>query len=131
MALSSAGPLHGGAVELCYEVLEMIGSPENVPPYIEGVKAKKFRLYGYGHRLYKTKDTRAILVNELVKEHEDLILSDPLLATALAIDQIADTDPYFVQRQLKINPDFFASFIYTALYVIVVDLKNERSRSNY
>ncbi|KAM0815022.1 putative Citrate synthase [Seiridium cardinale] len=114
MVLSCAGPLHGGAIELGYEVLEMIGSPENVPAYIEGVKAKKFRLFGYGHRVYTTKDPRAVLLAELIKEHEDLILANPLLSVAFSIDKIADTDPYFVQRKLKANVELFVCFLYMA-----------------
>lgn len=112
---AGAGPLHAGAIELCYQGLELIGTVENVPAYIEAVKAKQFRLFGYGHRVYKTKDPRATLIEELIEEHRETIEANPLLQVALAIDKQANTDPYFVERKLKLNADFYACFIYIAL----------------
>ncbi|ROW11150.1 hypothetical protein VMCG_01542 [Cytospora schulzeri] len=112
---SGAGPLHAGAIELCYHGLQMLETVENVPAYIEAVKNKQFRLFGYGHRVYKTKDPRATLIEELMEEHRDIIDANPLLQVALEIDRQANTDPYFVERKLKLNADFFSCFLYIAL----------------
>ena len=115
MMVAGSGPLHVGAIELCYEGLEMLGTVDSVPAYIEAVKAKKFRLFGYGHRVYKTKDPRATRIEELMEEHKEAIAADPLLQVAMEIDKQANTDPYFVERELKLNADFYGCFIYTAL----------------
>lgn len=112
---AGSGPLHAGAMELCYRGLEIIGTVDNVPAYMEAVKAKKFRLFGYGHRVYKTKDPRAVLIEELMEEHHEAIEANPLLQVALEIDKQANTDPYFVERKLKLNADFYACFLYIAL----------------
>jgi citrate synthase len=112
---AGSGALHGGAIELGYQGLEMVGSVENVPEYIAAVKAKKSRLFGYGHRLYRTRDPRAVLVEELLHEHRQAVDANPLLKIAMAIDKQANTDPFFVQRGLKLNVDFYGCFLYTAL----------------
>ncbi|KJX94288.1 citrate synthase like protein [Zymoseptoria brevis] len=115
MAAAGSGPLHVGALELCYEGLELLGTVDNVPAYLEAVKAKQFRLYGYGHRVYKAKDPRATLIEELMQEHKAAIQANPLLQIAVEIERQANTDPYFVDRNLKMNADFYGCFIYTAL----------------
>ena len=112
---AGSGPLHAGAIELCYEGLEMLGSVENVAEYMEAVKAKQFRLYGYGHRVYKTKDPRATLTEELMDEHREAINANPILQIALEVDRLANTDPFFVERRLKMNADFYGCLIYVAL----------------
>jgi citrate synthase len=112
---AGSGPLHAGAIEVCYQGLEMLGTVENVPMYIEAVKAKQFRLFGYGHRVYKTKDPRATLIEKLMAEHREAINANPLLQVAMEIDKQANTDPYFVERKLKLNADFYGCFIYIAL----------------
>lgn len=112
---SGAGPLHAGAIELCYQGLELLGTVENVPAYIEAVKTKQFRLFGYGHRVYKTKDPRATLLEELMEEHRETIDANPLLQVALEIDRQANSDPYFIERKLKLNADFYSCFLYIAL----------------
>jgi citrate synthase len=112
---AGSGPLHAGAIELCYQGLELLSTVDNVPGYIEAVKAKKFRLFGYGHRVYKTKDPRATLIEELMEEHREAVDANPLLQIAMEIDKQANTDPYFVERKLKRNADFYGCFIYTAL----------------
>ena len=58
------GPLHGGAIETAFKTIERVGDPANVPKLIEDVKAKKFRLFGYGHRIYKTTDPRSTYIRE-------------------------------------------------------------------
>ncbi|KAK4168382.1 putative citrate synthase [Cladorrhinum sp. PSN259] len=109
------GPLHGGAIDLAYSSLEMIKDPSYVPGFIEAVKAKKFRLYGYGHRIYKTRDPRLGLIEELIERNRDKVGSNPLLRVALAIDKIASQDEYFVKRKLKANADLLGCFLYSAL----------------
>lgn len=112
---SGAGPLHAGAIELCYQGLELLGTVESVPAYMEAVKAKRFRLFGYGHRVYRTKDPRAALLEELMEEHRGAVEANPLLRVALEIDRLANSDPYFVERKLKLNADFYGCFLYIAL----------------
>ncbi|KAK7995577.1 citrate synthase-like protein [Apiospora arundinis] len=112
---AGSGPLHAGAIEICYQGLETLGTVDMVPAYLAAVKAKQFRLFGYGHRVYKTKDPRATLIEELMEEHRDLVNANPLLQVAMEIDRQANTDPYFVERKLKLNADFYACFIYIAL----------------
>ena len=63
------GPLHGGAIETAFKTIRDVGKPENVPQLIEDVKAKKFRLFGYGHRIYKTVDPRSVFIREYVHVH--------------------------------------------------------------
>ncbi len=60
------GPLHGGAIDTAFKTIQDVGKPENVPKLIEDVKAKKFRLFGYGHRIYKTVDPRSVFIRESV-----------------------------------------------------------------
>ncbi|KAH7325056.1 citrate synthase [Stachybotrys elegans] len=109
------GPLHGGAIDLAYEALEKIGHPRYVPVFIEMIKAKKARLFGYGHRIYKTRDPRLALIEDLIAQHQDLVSKDPLLEIALTIDKVANEDPYFVSRNLKANADLLGCFLYSAL----------------
>ena len=62
------GPLHGGAIETAFKTFKDLGKPENVPKLIEDVKAKKFRLFGYGHRIYKTVDPRSVYIRECIMQ---------------------------------------------------------------
>lgn len=109
------GPLHGGAIELAYEALEKIKHPRNVPIYIEMIKKKKARLFGYGHRIYKTRDPRLALIEELIEQNKEAVAADPLLKVAFAIDKVANEDEYFVSRNLKANADLLGCFLYSAL----------------
>ena len=113
--VSAYGPLHGGAIDLAYDAFRQIGKSENVPFFIEGVKRKKLRLFGYGHRVYKTRDPRASLIEELMQEHRESVDANPLLRIAMAIDKVASEDPYFVERGLKANADLLGCFLYTAM----------------
>ena len=63
------GPLHGGAIETAFKTIKDVGTTENVPQLIEDVKAKKFRLFGYGHRIYKTVDPRSVFIRKYVYGH--------------------------------------------------------------
>ena len=109
--------MHGGAIDLAYDAFRQIRTSEKVPIFIEGVKKKKARLFGYGHRVYKTRDPRAALIEELMKEHRETVDANPLLRVAMAIDRTANEDPYFVERGLKANTDLLGCFLYTAMYV--------------
>ena len=114
---SGNGPLHAGAVDLAYGTLQRLGTPEAVPGLIADVKAKKYRLYGYGHRIYKTVDPRIKFIRSMLDELSEGRNDNPLLAVALEIDRIASTDEYFTSRNLKANADLYGCFVYTALYV--------------
>lgn len=113
--VSAYGPLHGGAIDLAYDAFRQIGTPEKVPFFIDGIKKKKARLFGYGHRVYKTRDPRAALIEELMQEHRQAVDANPLLRVAMAIDKTANEDPYFVERGLKANADLLGCFLYTAM----------------
>ena len=113
---SSWGILHGGAIEMAYKQIQGVGSIDGVPSLIEDVKAGKMRLFGYGHRIYKTIDPRFTYIREMVDELASEGGEDSTLPIAMEIDRIARNDEYFTSRKLKPNADFLASFVYTALY---------------
>ncbi|PVH85628.1 citrate synthase [Cadophora sp. DSE1049] len=113
--IAGSGPLHAGAIELCYDGLGLLGTVDTVPVYINAVKAKQFRLFGYGHRVYKARDPRVGLIEELMEANREAIDENPLLQVAMEIDRVANTDPYFVERKLKVNVDLYGCFIYTAM----------------
>lgn len=115
--VSANGPLHGGAIDLAYKAFVKLGTPENVPAMIADVKSKKYRLFGYGHRIYKTVDPRAKFIKTMLDEYTGMSQQNSLLAVALEIDKIASTDSYFTSRNLKANADLYGCFVYTALYV--------------
>ena len=110
--VSGHGPLHGGAIDLAYEGFEQIGKVEHVRPFLEAVKAKKARLFGYGHRVLKKRDPRAALLKEVMPMEDS---DNPLLQIALELDRAARKDPYFVERGLHANVDLYGSFPYLAL----------------
>lgn len=110
------GPLHAGAIDLAYKTFARLETPDRVPALIAQVKAKKSRLFGYGHRIYKTVDPRSKLISKLLKEVQKESKDEPLLAVAMEIDRIASEDEYFTSRKLKVNADLYGCFVYTALY---------------
>lgn len=112
---SAYGPLHGAAVEMAYKDFENVGSVANVPQLIADVKAKKFRLFGYGHRIYKVVDPRGRLVRQLISEYQDDVDKNPFLQVAMEIDRVAGSDAYFISRNLHANADLYGCFLYTAL----------------
>ena len=114
---SGNGPLHAGAVDLAYKNLQRLGTPDGVPALIADVKAKKYRLFGYGHRIYKTVDPRTKFIRTMLDELSEGEKVNPLLAVALEIDKTASEDEYFTSRNLKANADLYGCFVYTALYV--------------
>lgn len=113
--VSAYGPLHGAAVDMAYKEFENVGSVENVSKLIADVKAKKFRLFGYGHRIYKVADPRSKLIRQLINEYKEDVDKNPLLQVAMEIDRVAGEDPYFTSRNLKANADLYGCFLYTAL----------------
>ncbi|KAI1172082.1 putative citrate synthase [Nemania sp. FL0916] len=113
--ISGFGPLHGGAINLAYDAFRLIGAPENVPAFIDAIKARKGRLFGYGHRIYKTRDPRVALIQELMQEYRTAVDANPLLRIAMAVDKVANQDPYFVDRGLKANADLLGCFLYKAM----------------
>jgi citrate synthase len=109
------GPLHGGANEQVLRMLRKIGSKDNIPEYIEQVKAGKFLLMGFGHRVYKNYDPRAKLIKEVAEQVFEVTGRQPLLDIALELERIALEDEYFVSRKLYPNVDFYSGIIYLAM----------------
>ncbi|PCH42189.1 peroxysomal citrate synthase [Wolfiporia cocos MD-104 SS10] len=109
------GPLHGGANEAVIRMLVSIGSPENVPSFIEAVKRREKTLSGFGHRVYKTSDPRSFIVRKTADEVFKVTGKDALLETAMALHDAAMKDEYFVKRKLAPNVDFWCGLIYRAM----------------
>jgi citrate synthase len=109
------GPLHGGANEAVLRMLERIGTKENVPDFLEGVKKREQRLMGFGHRVYKNYDPRARLIKQHVDDVFDVTGRNPKLDIAVELEKHALEDDYFVERKLYPNVDFYSGLIYEAL----------------
>ena len=109
------GPLHGGANEAVLKMLNEIGSVDNVPEFIAGVKDGKARLMGFGHRVYKNYDPRARIIKKSAEEVFQVTGVNPRLAIAQELERIALDDEYFVSRKLYPNVDFYSGLIYEAL----------------
>jgi citrate synthase len=109
------GPLHGGANEAVLRMLQRIGTKENVPDFIKGVKEGNERLMGFGHRVYKNFDPRAKIIKKAVDEVFEVTGKNPLLQIATELEKIALDDEYFVSRKLYPNVDFYSGLIYEAL----------------
>ncbi|BBU56874.1 MULTISPECIES: citrate synthase [Mameliella] len=113
------GPAHGGANQACLEMLKEIGSPENIPEYIARAKDKNdsFRLMGFGHRVYKNFDPRAKVMKQSADEVLDLlgVENNPILATAKELEKQALADPYFSEKKLFPNVDFYSGIILEAM----------------
>jgi len=112
------GPAHGGANEAALNMLREIGTPDRIQHYIERAKDKNdpFRLMGFGHRVYKNYDPRATVMQTTVQEvFKALNVSDPLFETALRLEEIALNDPYFVEKKLFPNVDFYSGIILSAI----------------
>jgi citrate synthase len=111
------GPSHGGANEEALNMLMEIGTVDRIPEYVQGVKDRKYRLMGFGHRVYKNYDPRAKVMQKTCHEvlaevgHGD----DPLLKVAMELEKIALNDPYFVERKLYPNVDFYSGITLRAL----------------
>ncbi|MEY4474841.1 MAG: hypothetical protein RL248_608 [Pseudomonadota bacterium] len=112
------GPAHGGANEACLKMLEEIKTVEHIPEFILRAKDKNdsFRLMGFGHRVYKNHDPRATVMRETCHEVlKELKLEDDLLKVAMELEHIALSDPYFIERKLYPNVDFYSGIILKAL----------------
>ncbi len=112
------GPAHGGANEAVLKMLAEIGSVENIPAYMEKVKDKNnsTRLMGFGHRVYKNFDPRATIMRDTCHEVLDALgVEDPMLDVAMKLEEIALSDPYFVDRKLYPNVDFYSGIIMRAI----------------
>ena len=108
------GPLHGGANEAVLRMLKRIGSKENIPAFIEGVKNGNERLMGFGHRVYKNFDPRATIIKKACDDVFEVTGVNPLLEIAKELEKIALEDEYFVKRKLYPNVDFYSGLIYEA-----------------
>ncbi|QIK72822.1 citrate synthase [Propioniciclava coleopterorum] len=109
------GPLHGGANEAVLAMLRGIGSVDRVPEFIEGVKAGRAKLMGFGHRVYKNYDPRARIIKKACDDVFEVTGVNPLLSIAQELERIALEDEYFVTRRLYPNVDFYSGLIYEAL----------------
>ena len=113
------GPAHGGATEAALNMLTEIGTVDRIPEYIARAKDKNdpFRLMGFGHRVYKNYDPRAKIMQKTC--HEVLaelgIKDDPTLDVAIELERIALTDPYFIEKKLYPNIDFYSGITLRAL----------------
>ncbi len=109
------GPRHGGANEAVIKMLTEIGSIDNVPGYIEAVKAGKVLLQGFGHRVYKNFDPRATIIKKTADQVFEVTGKNPLLDIALKLEEVALKDDYFISRRLYPNVDFYSGLIYQAM----------------
>ena len=114
------GPAHGGANEAVLSMLAEIGTVDRIPEFIARAKDKNdpFRLMGFGHRVYKNFDPRATIVREVCHEVlEKYALDDPLFDLAMALEEYALKDDYFIEKKLYPNVDFYSGIIYKALKI--------------
>ncbi len=113
-----SGPLHGGANQAVVQMLRHIQDLGDIDKFFEQVKDKTcpVRLMGFGHRVYKTFDPRAILIKKKCDEFlDEMHITDPLLEIALKVEQKALNDDYFKERHLYPNVDFYSGIVYRAL----------------
>ena len=114
------GPAHGGANEAVLKMLEKIGDTSQIPKYVEKAKDRDdpFRLMGFGHRVYKNFDPRAKIIRKMahrVLERLGQRADTPLFDLALELEQVALKDPFFIEKNLYPNVDFYSGIIYRAL----------------
>ncbi len=109
------GPRHGGANEAVLKMLTEIGHIDNVPAFIEGVKAGNGKLQGFGHRVYKNFDPRATIIKATADKVFAVTGKNPLLDIALKLEEVALKDEYFTSRKLYPNVDFYSGLIYQAM----------------
>ncbi|MBU7575271.1 MAG: citrate (Si)-synthase [Hydrogenophaga sp.] len=111
------GPSHGGANEEALNMLKEIGTPERIPEFIEGVKDRKYKLMGFGHRVYKNYDPRAKVMQQSAHEVLEAVgdPNDPLLQVARELERVALNDEYFIERKLFPNVDFYSGITLSAM----------------
>jgi len=115
------GPAHGGANEAVVRMFDEIGTKDNIPEYIARAKDKndRFRLMGFGHRVYKNFDPRATIIREECHKVLKAMENDdnPMFELAQELEQIALKDEYFIERNLYPNVDFYSGIIYQAMEI--------------
>tara|TARA_R110000850_G_scaffold37150_2_gene97710 strand:+ start:1689 stop:2984 length:1296 start_codon:yes stop_codon:yes gene_type:complete len=113
------GPAHGGANQACLEMLKEIGTPDRIPEFIARAKDKDdpFRLMGFGHRVYKNRDPRATVMKQSADEVLELlgVENNPILQVAKELEKQALEDPYFAEKKLFPNVDFYSGIILEAM----------------
>jgi len=113
------GPAHGGANQACLEMLNEIGTVDRIPEFIARAKDKNdpFRLMGFGHRVYKNIDPRAKVLKESADEVLELlgVENNPILQVAKELEAAALADPYFAEKKLFPNVDFYSGIILEAM----------------
>lgn len=113
------GPAHGGANQAALEMLKTIGTVDRIPEFIKRAKDKDdpFRLMGFGHRVYKNFDPRAKVMKESADEVLGLlgVENNPTLQVAKELERIALEDPYFIEKKLYPNVDFYSGIILEAM----------------
>ncbi len=115
------GPAHGGANEAALKMLEEIGDISRVKEYVQGVKDKKYRLMGFGHRVYKNMDPRAAVMRETCYEvlKELKLENNKLFELAMELERVALSDQYFIDHKLYPNVDFYSGIVLRALGIPV------------
>jgi citrate synthase len=111
------GPLHGGANEAVLRMLRRIESVENIPGFLETVKAGEEKLMGFGHRVYKNYDPRARIIQQHMDEVFEATEYNSLVEVARELEKRALDDEYFTSRKLYPNVDFYSGIIYEALEI--------------
>jgi len=113
------GPAHGGANEACLRMLMEIGDVSRIPEFIKRAKDKNdsFRLMGFGHRVYKNFDPRAKVLRDAAHDVLEAVgkTDDPILKVAMELERIALEDPYFIEKKLYPNVDFYSGIILSAI----------------
>jgi citrate synthase len=111
------GPLHGGANEAVLRMLDRIEKVENIPDFLQGVKDRKEKLMGFGHRVYKNYDPRARIIKKNVEEVFEVTGKNPKIEIAVELEKRALEDEFFTERKLYPNVDFYSGLIYEALEI--------------
>src|SRR5262249_42769322 len=111
------GPLHGGANEEVVQMLKEIGTPDRVRPYLEGKLAKKQKIMGLGHRVYKVKDPRAVILQRLCERLFKECGTSPLYQVALEVERVADE--LLAGKGIFPNVDFYSGIVYDKMQLAV------------
>src|SRR5262249_46311564 len=110
-----SGPLHGGANQEGLQMLDEIGSHDNIPGVIPQVKTRHGKPMGLGHRVYKNYDPRARIIKQVAEEVFEVTGRNPKIDIAIELEKIALSDEYFIKRKLYPNVDFYSGIIYQAM----------------
>lgn len=111
------GPLHGGSNIITFRQLQKIGKVENIPRLMKDIIARKQRLFGFGHRIYRAVDPRATILRDNMLEAKKRGADIPYLDVALELDKIVSTDSFFTSRNLKANTDLYTVIAYGAINI--------------